>query len=339
MKVSELGEFGLVDLLGKMVENSQDLQFNSWRQLILGIGDDAAAWYADSSIQLAHVDSLFENIHFKFDLTSWHDLGWKSLAATVSDIAAMGGIPTYALVSLTLLDDNEVDDVTTMYRGMIELAKRFGIAIIGGDTSRAPVVSITVTVLGTTSDRDKANLLTRNSARPGDKIAVTGYLGSAAAGLRMLIEKLKFDNEATNYLRDAFCKPLPRVGEGLLLVQNGVKTAMDVSDGLISDLNHICKASHVSARINADKVPIHPIVKSKFKDDAVELALSGGEDYELLFTAPEAVMEKVKNALSCPVTIIGEITEEDRWGKAYIVDSHGKPFHLRKAGWEHFSLK
>ena len=339
MKVSELGEFGLVDLLGKMVENSQDLRFNSWRQLILGIGDDAAAWYSDSSIQLAHVDSLFQDIHFRFDLTSWHDLGWKSLAVTVSDIAAMGGIPTYALVSLTLLDDNEVDDVTTMYRGMIELAKRYGIAIIGGDTSRAPVVSITVTVLGTTIDRDKANILTRNSARPGDKIAITGYLGSAAAGFRMLSEKLKFDDESTSYLRDAFCKPLPRVSEGLILVRNGVKVGIDVSDGLISDLNHICKASHVSARINADKLPIHLVVKSKFKKEAIDLALSGGEDYELLFAAPDAVMEKVKTALSCPVTVIGEIAEEDRWGKAYIVDSHGKPYHLRKPGWEHFRLK
>lgn len=339
MKVSELGEFGLVDLLGKMVENSQDLQFNSWRQLILGIGDDAAAWYGDSSIQLAHVDSLFQGIHFRFDLTSWHDLGWKSLAVTVSDIAAMGGIPTYALVSLTLLDDNEVDNVTTMYRGMIELARRYGVAIIGGDTSRAPVVSITVTVLGTTIDRDKTNILTRNSARPGDKIAVTGYLGSAAAGFRMLNEKLKFDDESTNYLRDAFCRPLPRVSEGLILVRNGVKAAMDVSDGLISDLNHICKASRVSARINADKLPIHPIVKSKFKEEATDLALSGGEDYELLFMAPTDIMGKVENALSCPVTIIGEVMAEDYLGKAHIVDSHGKPYHLRKPGWEHFRLK
>lgn len=339
MKVSELGEFGLVDLLAKMVENSQDLQFNSWRQLIVGIGDDAAAWYGDNLIQLAHVDSLFQNVHFRFDLTSWHDLGWKSLAVTVSDIAAMGGTPTYALVSLTLLDDNEVEDVTTMYRGMIELAKRFGIAIIGGDTSRAPLVSVTVTVLGTTIDRDKQNILSRFSAKPGDKVAVTGYLGSAAAGLRMLSEKLKSDDETTNYLRDAFCKPLPRVAEGLILVRNGVKAAMDISDGLISDLNHICKASHVSARINVDRVPIHPIVKSKFKDEALELALSGGEDYELLFTAPDKVVDKVKKALSCPATVIGEIAEVDRWGKAYIVDAQGKPFHPRQSGWEHFKIR
>jgi len=338
MKVSELGEFGLVELLGKMVESSRDSKSNAWRQLILGIGDDCAAWHGDKLVQLAHVDSLFQDIHFRFDLTSWHDLGWKSLAATVSDIAAKGGIPTYALISLTLRDDDEVENVTAMYDGMIALAKRFGIAIIGGDTSRASVVSITVTVLGTALDRDKSHIMTRSAARPGDKIAVTGYLGSAAAGLKMLSEKLKFDKEATEYLRDAFCKPIPRVGEGQALVRNGVKAAMDISDGLISDLNHICKASRVGARIVADKLPIHPIVKAKFKGDSTDLALSGGEDYELLFTAPADVITKAQKALSCPVTVVGEVTKEPS-DKVAVVDSAGKPYRLRKAGWEHFRLK
>ncbi|MBA7644840.1 Thiamine-monophosphate kinase [subsurface metagenome] len=334
MKVSELGEFGLIDLLAKMANSSPANQTASRQQLIIGIGDDAAAWHGDASTQLATIDSFIQDIHFSLGTASWSELGWKALAASLSDIAAMGGVPRYALVSLALPDDTEVDDVTALYKGMIELAQQSGVAIIGGDTSSAPLVAITVTILGNTGNRDK-HLLTRSTAKPGEKVAVTGELGAAAAGLETLNKQLQLDPEATACLRNAYLHPHPRISEGQLLADQGVKTAIDISDGLISDLKHICKSSQVGARIEVDRVPIQPAVKANFGDKCLELALSGGEDYELLFTGNDKVIGEVKTAASCPITVIGEIVA-DKLGTITLVDSKGNPFNLSKTGWEHF---
>ncbi len=337
MKVSDLGEFGLIDLLAKMAYAAQDKKIAAWRQLILGIGDDTAAWFSDDAIQLATVDSLIQGIHFTLDIISWEELGWRAMAANLSDIAAMGGSPRYALVSLALPGDTEVEDVTALYRGMLELAQQFQVAIVGGDTSSAPLVVINITILGTSTGQDK-HILTRSAARTGEKVAVTGYLGAAAAGLEMLTKNLHFDSEATVSLKKAFSQPHPRIAEGQKLLEQGVRAAIDISDGLIADLNHICEASQVSARIEVDRVPIAPAVKANFGDRALELALSGGEDYELLFTASEKAINKVKAAISCPITVIGDITS-DKIGKTSLIDKEGNPVNLLKAGWDHFTTK
>ncbi len=337
MKVSELGEFGLIDLLAKMAYQAQDNQQASWQQLIIGIGDDAAAWYGDASIQLATVDSFIQDVHFSLDTISWEDMGWKAMAVNLSDIAAMGGKPKYALVSLALPDDTEVDDVTTLYKGMIELAQQFEVAIVGGDISRAPLVVINITILGGTKNRD-SHMLTRSAAVPGEQIAVTGYLGVAAAGLEMITGKLQFDPEATACLARGFRRPYPRIAEGQLFVEQGVKVAIDISDGLISDLSHVCEASQVGARIEVDRVPVEPTVRANFGAKSLELALSGGEDYELLFTGSPEVVDKVKKAASCPITVIGEIVADKRY-EITLVDARGNPFLLNRVGWEHFTTK
>ena len=337
MKVSDLGEFRLIDLLAKIADGAQDKEVEAWQRLILGIGDDAAAWHGDDSIQLATVDSLRQGVHFTLETTSWTDLGWKALAVNLSDIAAMGGLPRYALVALALPGSTEVEDVTALYKGMIKLAKEFGVAIVGGDTDSASLVDITITILGTTKSRE-THLLTRSAAKPAEKVAVTGYLGAAAAGLEMLTKHLQFDAKATASLKKAFFQPYPRVAEGQILVEHGVRAAIDISDGLISDLNHICQASQVSARIEIDRVPIHPAVRANFGDKAMELALSGGEDYELLFTASAGSIDRIKAAVSCPITVIGEITA-NKAGKITLVDGKGNPFSLPKIGWEHFTTR
>jgi len=337
MKVSELGEFGLIDLLVKMAYSAQDNQQASWQQLITGIGDDAAAWRSDASTQLATIDSFIQDIHFTLGAASWEDLGWKAIAVNLSDIAAMGGIPRYALVSLALPGHTEVENVIALYKGMIELAQRFEVAIVGGDTSSAPLVAINITILGSTGSREK-HILTRSAAKLGDKVAVTGYLGAAAAGVMMLNRKPRLSPEATACFKKAFLRPYPRIAEGQLLVEQEVKTAIDISDGLIQDLSHICKASQVDARIEIDRIPVQPEVKANFGDRALELALSGGEDYELLFTGSTEAIDKVKKAASCPVTIIGEIVT-DKTGEITLVDKNGKLFNLAKTGWEHFAPK
>jgi thiamine-monophosphate kinase len=150
--------------------------------------------------------------------------------------------------------------------------------------------------------------------------------------------KLQFDPESANELRKAFLHPYPRIAEGQQLVAQGVKTAIDISDGLISDLNHICRLSRVGARVEIDRVPVAPQVKANFGSRALEIALAGGEDFELLFTASAETIDKVKTAVSCPVTVIGEIIA-DEVGKVTLIDRQGNPFRLGKAGWEHFKTR
>ncbi|MCX6003217.1 MAG: thiamine-phosphate kinase [Chloroflexi bacterium] len=298
------------------------------------MGDDTTAWRTDTTIQLATVDSLVQGVHFSLKNTTWKELGWKSLAVNLSDIAAMGGLPHYALVSLGLPGNTEVEDVIALYQGMIELANQFGVAIVGGDTVSSPFLFISITVLGSTGSESN-NLLRRSSAKPSDKIAVTGYLGTSAAGLEMLTKHLRFNSKTTAQLKKAHLKPYPRITEGRLLIEKGVKCGMDISDGLVGDLTHICQESHVGALINTDLVPVSPAVKSCFGEQALELALTGGEDYELLFTAGTRVMNRIKKAIQYPMTIIGEITAE-QIGKVNLIDSHGEPVNIRKTGWDHF---
>jgi thiamine-monophosphate kinase len=152
----------------------------------------------------------------------------------------------------------------------------------------------------------------------------------------MLNKNLKFKPKLAKELRQAHVMPNPRVAEGQLLVEKGVKCGMDISDGLVGDLRHICQESKVGAQINIDLVPVSPPVKECFGERGLELALNGGEDYELLFTDNPQVMNKVQKAMQCPITVIGEITSE-HVGKVTLIDSQGKPFRINKTGWDHFS--
>jgi len=337
VKVSEIGEFGLIELLAEMAYRTRDNQKEAWRKLVIGIGDDTAAWHGDASIQLATIDALIQNVHFSLDTASWEEVGWKALAVNLSDIAAMGGLPRYALVSLALSSNTEVEDVTALYTGMIDLAQQFEVVIAGGNISSSPQLAIHIALLGSTASRDKP-ILTRSAARPGEKVAVTGHLGAAAAGLKMLSKNLQFEPEAAALLRRAFLKPSPRIAEGQLLVEHGIEAAIDISDGLIADLTHVCEASHVSARIELNRVPASPSVKAIFTDRALELALTGGEDYELLFTGSPEAIDKISRAASCPVSVIGEITA-GKAGEITLLDSQGKPVDLPGTGWDHFNIK
>ena len=332
MKLSELGEFGLINLIHNIVNKFKDLQQTSWQQLLVGIGEDAAAWQDDNHIQLATTDSLVQDIHFDLNNITWEELGWKALAVNLSDIAAMGGMPEYALISVALPGEFEVENISQFCHGMVSLAAEFGIAIVGGNLTTAPIIVITITVLGHSKNK---LILRRSTATSGEQIAVTGHLGSSAAGLKMLKEKISLDVPTASILRKAHLQPVPKVKEGQILVQQGVNTAIDVSDGLVADLNHICEASKVGARIKVEQVPIHPLVKANFPDYH-ELALCGGEDYELLFTADKRIIEQARQALNCPVTVIGDIAEETLPDRVTLLDSKGNIILHKKGGWEHF---
>ena len=166
MKVRELGEFGLIETVAQIVDKAGA---GSRPDLLVGIGDDAAAWQG-KSFGLGTTDMLVQDVHFSLETTSWHDLGWKALAVNISDIAAMGGIPAYALISLGLPPDVEVDYVAKLYMGMTEIARKFDVAIVGGDMTEAPLLIISPAVIGTV---EKDKMLTRSGAVPGDQIA--GY--------------------------------------------------------------------------------------------------------------------------------------------------------------------
>jgi len=326
MKVSELGEFGLIELFAQIVSRSRG------EALLVDIGDDAAAWRTEAPIQLATCDALIEDVHFTLSTTTWRELGWKSLAVNLSDIAAMGGLPKYALVSLGLPGDTEVEGVAQLYEGMAELARLFGVAIAGGDVVAAPLLVLSLAVLG----EAQGDILTRGAASPGDQVAVTGFLGASAAGLLMLRKGLQLDGEATSSLRQAHLKPYPRVAEGQILARHGVKAAIDLSDGLIADLGKVCQASGVGANLRAESIPVHPLVSANFEKDCLSLALSGGEDYELLFTATTEVIDEVNKLLPCPVTVIGEIVEQEP-GRVRLFDERGREIQLGRGGWEHFA--
>ncbi len=333
MKICELGEFVLINMLSHLIDESQTAADPN---ILIDAGDDTAAWRNDSAVNLATVDCLVQDVHFSLDKTGWQELGWKALAVSLSDIAAMGGCPKYALFSLALPEDTDVDNIIELYKGILELARGFNIKVIGGNISKAPVVFIDSIMYGAADN--SGIMLTRSAAIPGDEIAVTGYLGAAAGGLKIIKDDLSLADEINAPLIQALNKPLPRIEEGQKLAAGGVKCAMDISDGLIADLGHICKASRVGAIIDRESVPVHPAVKTAFDKDALDMALSGGEDYELLFTAPHDIVENIKKQLDCPVTVIGKIVADDKY-RVKLADCSGNIYLPSDTGWNHFGKR
>ena len=263
--------------------------------------------------------------------------GWKALAVNLSDIAAMGGIPQYALASLGLPQDTEVENVVSLYKGMLKLAKSTRTAIVGGNMSGSSKIFVDVNVIGKTGNPE-GKYLSRSSAQAGDLIAVTGWLGTAAAGLEMLLHKLKFESQINDCLRQAFAQPQPRLEEGRLLIEKGVMTCIDISDGLLADLGHVCQASGVGAVVEVEKLPIRDEVKTAFGEKSFDMALSGGEDYQLLFTAGPEIFKKVQKVSSYPVRVIGEITAENA-GQIILMDNEGKRVKTKAKGWDHFKRR
>lgn len=341
MEIQELGEFGVIDLLTRMVvqqrggpNHGADLSF----KLMVDNGDDTAAWQTGKATELFTTDTVVEGVHFTRETTPWRDLGWKCIASNVSDIAAMGGLPMYALVTLGLPPETEVSELEQLYEGMMEISNEHGVAIVGGDMVRSPVVFITIGLTGIHAGQP----MLRSTARPGDQVAVTGYLGSSGGGLRLMLGAGHDSNlsdqvseEAAEYLRVCHRRPRPAVAEGRILSASGVVTAMDVSDGLADDLSKLCRSSGLSARIHAGQVPVHPLLKQAYPDDYLDLALGGGEDYLLLFTAPAEVMALVMPQLSQGAAVVGELLPGEP-GRVSVLDVDGSERPASGAGWDHF---
>jgi thiamine-monophosphate kinase len=331
MRIAEIGEFGLIAKIASLIDEKGDRQSPSRRDLLLGIGDDAAAWKSPGGIELITTDILVEGVHFDFSYTGWKDLGWKSMAINISDINSMGGRPRYALVSLALPGRREAEDVLDLYRGILAISNTYGVAVAGGNISASDKVVINIALTGLA----EGNMLTRAAAKPGDLIAIFGFPGLSAAGHKALSQYLNLDADALQLFKDAHLRPAPDFNNGPLLAGLGVRAAIDTSDGLAADLAHICLASGVAATLHLAKLPVHPLLTKYFGRDSLRMTLSGGEDYGLLFTADPDIMEKIGAAFHPAPNVIGEISA----GKPYAVsllDEAGKPVQIDLSGWDHY---
>jgi len=257
-------------------------------EVVLGIGDDCAALALDGDrCLLWTVDTLVEGVHFDLAYASPAQVGWKALAVNLSDIAAMGGEARYALLSLGWARERDKAQALELADGLAQASREYGVAIIGGDTVAAPQVAVTVTVTGVVA---AGQMLRRAGARVGDRVYVTGPLGESAAGLEVLRRGLALEPNLTAALAQAHLQPRPQLRAGRVLAAEGLATsAIDLSDGVATDLGHICRESGVGARILADLVPVSPRVRAAapaLGRDPLDLALKGGEDYQLIFTTP-----------------------------------------------------
>ena len=349
MLISDLGEFGLIELIRQWTQRSVPgagaRGDNPAYRIAVGNGDDAAAaeLLRTPLTELYTTDTMVDGAHFTARTTPWRDLGWKALASNISDIAAMGGQPALALVTLGLPPATPVDNIRELYAGMNEIAAAYGAQIIGGDLVRSPTAFITVALTGVTDGA----VMVRSAARPGHQVAVSGPVGGSAGGLRLLLDADTAagsgnDNGNGNDgvspehpLVKLHRRPCPHTAAGRILAASGVGSAMDVSDGLADDLGKLGIASGVAARIMVDRVPVIPILKDAYPEDWPSLALYGGEDYVLLFTAAPAVMATAIAGIP-DAAVIGEIVAGTP-GAVEIIGSDGNPVSANAAGWDHFA--
>ena len=329
MKVSEIGEFGLIERLRQHLQEPDP-------RVVVGMGDDVAVLEGPGEmLLLATCDIQVEGVHFLPRLITPYQLGRKALAINLSDIAAMGGIPDFALISLAFPSDTEVKFMDELYRGLKDEADEAGAKIVGGNMARLPErLAIDVFLLGRV-ERGKA--LLRSGARPGDLIVVTGHLGDSAAGLSLLLKEVREDRFAPLY--KAHLTPKARLREGRILALKGLATAaIDVSDGLAQDLGHICDESKVGVRIWAERIPLSPQAREAaalLGENPLKWALAGGEDYQLLFTTPPKRADDISEALSpTKVSIIGEVVGQSQ-GRV-IIFPDGTERELKPEGWDHF---
>ena len=331
--VGDVGEFGLIDIIKEIVPVSDP-------RLVVGIGDDSAALRQSAGLlMLSTCDIQVEGRHFRREHISARQLGRRSAAISLSDIAAMGGRPLYALVSLALPRETLVSWVQDLYEGLAEETAEVGSAVIGGNLSGASEgIVIDITFLG---EVEEGRMLRRSGARPGDAVLVTGAVGASTVGRLALERGLDRARPDVAYVVAAHLTPTPRVREGAVIAASRRATAMiDVSDGLAGDIGHICEASNAGVRLFAGRVPMDPqtvAVAQGLGIDPLHAALHGGEDYELLFTCPpedaEAVSQEVRKETGTPVTEIGVMTEGPQRTLAL---PDGGEQQLTAGGWDHF---
>lgn len=331
MKLSELGEFGLINMLAR------DLVYNP-AGVVKGVGDDTAVLEVSGGAWLLFTtDMMVEGVHFDLAYSTFYQVGWKALAVNLSDIAAMGGKPAHALVSIAVPPGLDSGSLRELYDGLKYACRIYNVNIVGGDTVKHPDrLVINVALLG---EVGAGKAVYRSGARPGDRIYVTGPLGASAAGLYLFQNStVSLPAEAGEYCRRAYTMPNPRVKEGIILAGCGITSLDDISDGLASEMHEICSASGVGCLIRSGDVPVDSRVRAAAEAagvDPLEWALYGGEDFELVLTAAPGSEEKLAEAAqkeSIEIYCVGEINSS---GKLLVEAGSGEIQSLAR-GYDHF---
>ncbi len=345
MHLNDLGEFALIDRIVAHLGEA------AARDIVVPSGDDAAAWTTVEGYAVATIDALVEGTHFRRDTMSMADVGWRAVAANVSDLAAMGAEPQYLLIATLLGPDVTLEDVDGLAQGIGEACVAMGVRVAGGDIVRAGTTGLSIAAYGRarqTTD-DTPVLLRRGGARPGDRVAVSGHIGAAAAGLA-LIETGRGNQVAAAPLVRAHRRPVGRVALGRAAVARGVRCAIDCSDGLLQDLGHIAERSHVGIEVALAQVPLHPAaVELLGAQVALDLALGGGEDFELVLTGGREALMALDGARrsgsagagiprlgredDVPVTLIGRVVAEHP-GEVIAWAEDGSVYEPPRRGWD-----
>ncbi len=331
MQLKDLGEFGLIERLTRGLSCDHSV--------VLGVGDDAAVFRVSGDVfVLVTCDMLVEGRHFLLAKISPRDLGYKALAVSLSDIAAMGGMPRHAVISAGWPAYVDVAYTEQIYQGIRGAAGLYGVNILGGDTVKAPQLILDVTVIG----ESEGPPVTRKGARPGDLIGVTGRVGASAAGLALLLagaDAPVLPPEVAGSLIAAHVRPVPRVREAKVLAAAGATAMIDVSDGLAGEIHHICRGGGTGALVYADQLPVSRATRlaaEKLAKDWLQWALFGGEDYELVVTLPGAAVPTARDGLrelGTDFRVIGEMTEIQHG--VQIITAEGKT-ELKSQGYDHF---
>ncbi len=292
-------------------------------EVLVPVGDDCAVLKMGDTLWVAAADMLVSGYHFK-EWASPEDVGYKAVAVNVSDVAAMGGTPRFVLTS-----GGAADSETTLrcFQGVMEACEEFGVYPLGGDTTRADALTVDVSILG---QLDSSPVL-RSGAKPGDLLAVTGELGASSAGF-LALESGNFGPER---LVSKHLRPTPRIEAGVAAARLGVRAMIDISDGLASDVRHICERSGVGCRVDLSLLPIADdtrMLADSIGRNPEILAATGGEDYELLIAAPESVLEELAADIDVPITVIGEMTGEG------VIFHRGGETVDGLSGWDHFGV-
>ena len=331
MKIGEVGEFGLIDRIKQIIGELSP-------GVVAGIGDDAAAFRPQPGrLGLLTTDTLVEGVHFHLRYTPLTSLGWKAVAINISDIAAMGGVPRYGVVSLALPKDWEVEMVESLYEGMEQCAMAYGCTLVGGDTVQSKGgCCLTVTILG---DVKEDKIVTRDGAQEGDLLCMTGEMGGARVGLEVLESGEDEKRYADSVNR--FLEPKPRLWEAKRFVDElDVSSMIDISDGLTSEIGHLCKQSGLGCLVDEQKVPAAGEAVRWAEEKKKPLSgylLESGEEYELLFTVPERKYERWREKkldVNMKITVIGEMVDKR---EGIRVKSEGKVRSFVPRGWNHFN--
>lgn len=330
------GEFGFIQRLSNVVSAAS---YDGDKDIFVGIGDDGAVVGSPENNSILTTDALVDGVHFKSSDGRWYDVGWKSAVSNLSDIAAMGGTPDHALVTIGVPLNSPAEIFDGIYSGMNAAFQSFGGRVVGGDVVSSPTMFINVALTGHTSVNANGEpiLLTRNAAKSGDLVCITGTLGSSAGGLEVLRRKSTDTN--SRVLIERHFHPIPRIDIGQALLEAGVRCAMDISDGLIGDLEKIAIQSSVNIAIDLSKIPTEPELKSIFGEKAIDFALGGGEDYELVFTTSKSTLAQLNDKERNSINIIGKVSKSsDNEGHVTVVDKNNKPYRALRKGWDHLSV-